>query len=274
MNDFQQLAALASEPLATVLNYIVYSFMIDNVILIMTGALAGRSFTELSESCHPLGFFDSIENLLVASDLQEIHRLVLVDSPISGYFTECLGHGSLDETRVEFIRNSVYKVYLEDFISSCNILQGKSKKFSSLLNLLYFEADRRVISISISSVDTEMSTSDKIRLFPKYGYLFPTGQMELASCTSLEKVKTVLAKYGSYCPYLSRFGAVEPGSFDKVLYDEEMFLSEEAFRCESGYAIFVAYVKLFEQELRNIMWISECLVQQQKLRIDEGLVYT
>mgnify|MGYP001135996370 CR=1 len=53
-----------------------------------------------------------------------------------------------------------------------------------------------------------------------------------------------------------------------------MFLSEEAFRCESGYAIFVAYVKLFEQELRNIMWISECLVQQQKLRIDEGLVYT
>ena len=40
--------------------------------------------------------------------------------------------------------------------------------------------------------------------------------MELASCTSLEKVKTVLAKYGSYCPYLSRFGAVEPGSFDKV----------------------------------------------------------
>jgi len=58
---------------------------------------------------------------------------VLVDSPISGYFTECLGHGSLDETRVEFIRNSVYKVYLEDFISSCNILQGKSKKFSSLL---------------------------------------------------------------------------------------------------------------------------------------------
>ena len=61
-----------------------------------------------------------------------------------------------------------------------------------------------------------MSTSDKIRLFPKCGYLFPIGQIELASCTSLEKIKTVLTKYGSYCPYLSRFGTVEPGSFDKV----------------------------------------------------------
>jgi hypothetical protein len=82
--------------------------------------------------------------------------------------------------------------------------------------MLNFEADRRVISISVSSVDTEMSTSDKIRLFPKHGYLFPGGQIELASCTSLEKIKSVLSKYGSNCPYLSRFGAVEPDTFDAV----------------------------------------------------------
>ena len=257
--------------------------MIDNVILIMTGALAGRSFTVLLSnlSCS-LTCVDTLVAGIVRKlpsawifwfnrepsrckrssvscsvcltffwrRFREIHRLVLVDSPISGYFTECLGHGSLDETRVEFIRNSVYKVkcllrclpfyihvdnrctwkisfpaatYFKENQKSFRVFWWVTELKCWLFdlttysqNLLYFEADRRVISISISSVDTEMSTSDKIRLFPKYGYLFPTGQMELASCTSLEKVKTVLAKYGSYCPYLSRFGAVEPGSFDKV----------------------------------------------------------
>jgi len=44
--------------------------MIDNVVLIMAGAVSGRSFAELSQNFHPLGLFDSIENLLVASDLK------------------------------------------------------------------------------------------------------------------------------------------------------------------------------------------------------------
>ena len=34
----------ASEPLATILDYIKYGFMIDNVVLIMAGAVSGRSF--------------------------------------------------------------------------------------------------------------------------------------------------------------------------------------------------------------------------------------
>ena len=34
----------ASEPLTTVFKYITYSFMIDNVVLIMAGAVQSRSF--------------------------------------------------------------------------------------------------------------------------------------------------------------------------------------------------------------------------------------
>lgn len=37
-------AQQASDPLMTVLQYIAHTYMIDNVILIMTGALHGRSF--------------------------------------------------------------------------------------------------------------------------------------------------------------------------------------------------------------------------------------
>ena len=35
----------ASEPLTTLLNYVTHRYMIDNVILIMTGSMRGRSFT-------------------------------------------------------------------------------------------------------------------------------------------------------------------------------------------------------------------------------------
>ena len=59
--------------------------MIDNVILLITGTLHERDTKELLERCHPLGMFDSIGALTVASTVQELYQTVLVDSPIGKF---------------------------------------------------------------------------------------------------------------------------------------------------------------------------------------------
>ena len=38
------------------------------------------------------------------------------------------------------------------------------------------------------------------------------------------------------------------------------------------YAVFYAYLKLREQEIRNLMWISECIAQGQRNRTQDGIV--
>ena len=42
---------------------------------------------------HPLGMFDSISTLAVASNMRELYRLVLVDTPLAPYFAESLTSG-------------------------------------------------------------------------------------------------------------------------------------------------------------------------------------
>ena len=49
---------------------------------------------ELLDKCHPLGMFDSISTLAVASNMRELYRLVLVDTPLAGYFSESLTAGT------------------------------------------------------------------------------------------------------------------------------------------------------------------------------------
>ena len=82
VSSFLYLRANANQPLAQFLDYITYSYMIDNVILLLTGTLHQRDTNELLDRCHPLGMFDSIGALCVATSVQELYHTVLVDSPI------------------------------------------------------------------------------------------------------------------------------------------------------------------------------------------------
>ena len=93
--------------------------MIDNVILLITGTLHERDTHELLERCHPLGVFDTMPALCVATNVTELYSTVLVDSPLAGYFMNCLSAQDLDEMNIEIIRNTLYKAYLEDFYHFC-----------------------------------------------------------------------------------------------------------------------------------------------------------
>ena len=53
----------------------------------------GLHAQELLDKCHPLGMFDSISTLAVASNMRELYRLVLVDTPLAPYFAESLTSG-------------------------------------------------------------------------------------------------------------------------------------------------------------------------------------
>ena len=58
--------------------------MIDNIILLITGTLHQRPLSELLPKCHPLGSFEQMEAIHVASTPAELYSAVLVDTPLGG----------------------------------------------------------------------------------------------------------------------------------------------------------------------------------------------
>eukprot|EP00884_Botryococcus_braunii_P018056 jgi/Botrbrau1/4934/Bobra.0122s0016.1 len=90
VDDWHNMRCNADEKLAKFMDYCTYGHMIDNVVLIVTGTLHERDVQELLDKCNPLGMFDSIATLAVASNMKELYRLVLVDTPLAPYFSESL----------------------------------------------------------------------------------------------------------------------------------------------------------------------------------------
>ena len=56
--------------------------MIDNIVLLITGSLHQRPLQELLPKCHPLGSFEQMEAIHIATTPAELYNAVLVDTPL------------------------------------------------------------------------------------------------------------------------------------------------------------------------------------------------
>jgi len=269
VKEFNHLRAQAAEPLATFLDYITYQYMIDNIVLLITGTLHERDITELLEKCHPLGMFTAMATLSVATNVSELYNNVLVDTPLAPYIQGCLSEEDLDEMNIEIIRNTLYKAYLEDFYHFCQYLGGDTAVV--MTEILQFEADRRAINITINSFGTELTKDDRQKLYPTFGLLHPEGTGRLGRAEDLEQVRSAMDFYPIYRNLFteSQGGIHSDKSLEDSFFEYEVKLNKLAFETGFTYAVFYSYVKLKEQEIRNIVWISECIQQGQQAKINQ-----
>ena len=110
-----------------------FSYMIDNVCLLINGTLNRRQLSELVPKCHPLGRFEQMEAVTIAQDRShfylvlmrplveriniwepiktpgELYNSILIDTPLSEFFSG-FSEADLDEMNIEIIRNTLFKV--------------------------------------------------------------------------------------------------------------------------------------------------------------------
>jgi len=274
VNDFRYLRSMSADPLSKFLDFITYGYMIDNIILLITGTLHERDTSELLQRCHPLGMFKTIATLGACRTVSDLYQSVLIDTPLGPYISNFVSEEHFGEENVEVIRNTLYRAYLRDFYNFCLYQGGATEEI--MKEILEFEADRRSITITINSFGTELSMDDRAKLFPDFGHLYPAGTAGLAKATDVEHVRDSVNFVSQYRRLFADFSGGSASSSDKSLEDTffeyEVQLNKLAFETQMGYGVFYAYFKLKEQEIRNIVWIAECIAQGQKAQIHQGLI--
>lgn len=213
----------------------------------------------------------------------DLYQTVLVDTPVGPYFAMFLQESSehqggdarhvLEEVEIEIIKSSLIKYWIEDFYHFVQKLGGETADIMG--ELLRVRADTNAINITLNSFGTPlnepaMRSSDRKRLYPAVGDLYPAGTTELADVSNEEELGRVLDLFPQYAAIwnIHANGAGDK-SIDDAFYERDVQTLELAFESQMHYGVFYAYAKLKEQEIRNLVWISECILQQQKEEIDK-----
>lgn len=260
--EFRYLQGQATGSIAKFMEYLTYGYMIDNVALLITGTLHERDTRELLERCHPLGWFETMPVLCVATNIEELYNSVLIETPLAPYFKGSLSHQDLDELNIEIVRNTLYKNYLEDFNRFVNEdpeIRGTPTS-EVMTEVLAFEADRRAINITLNSFGTELSKQERKKLYPEFGTLYPEGTLMLSRADDAEGVGLAVSGNSDYKAYFDQAGVGGSGpgnmsggtgsdgkSLEDMFYQKEMEISKLAFTRQFTHAVIYAWVKLREQ---------------------------
>lgn len=309
-DEFKFLNAQTNNPLTTFMDYIAREKMIDNVCMIIQGALNNKAPADLKDKVHPLGKFDAMsvfmsEAFNIQSGFDDVYRIFLVDTPIGPYFEEYLKEagrssdemaragvessqvgGILTKQDLELMKATLKKSWLEDFHQFCQSCGGTTAEVMG--HILKTEADFRVLLVTLNALNTDMSTESRLQdrnaLYPNFGYLYPEGTMMLRKAWNESTVRSALEPYGSYLKMfdeVKQFYETESAteksaasfeSLEDVIYRENVRMYEMAFEQQYHFGVFYAWVKLKEQEVRNIRWIANMVILNTKDHIDKTIV--
>eukprot|EP01053_Blabericola_migrator_P013578 Blabericola_migrator_1__13577@NODE_999_length_5741_cov_116_595523_g56_i2_p2_GENE_NODE_999_length_5741_cov_116_595523_g56_i2NODE_999_length_5741_cov_116_595523_g56_i2_p2_ORF_typecomplete_len479_score99_82vATPsynt_AC39/PF01992_16/2_1e96_NODE_999_length_5741_cov_116_595523_g56_i25441980 len=206
---------------------------------------------------------------------------------------------AFSELDLEVMRASLKKAWLEDFYAFCQELGGTTAEVMG--DILKKQADFLVISVTLNSLNAPMGganqLSDRNSLYPSFGYLYPAGTDAMRKAFNDSTIRAALDCYPQYLELYEQCrefyirenegaaGAMERDpvatrnvghaeeqvSLEDAVYKQEVKMYEFAYEQQMHYGVFYAWMKLKEQEIRNILWIADMILMQRKDQLSQVL---
>ncbi|MEN2495549.1 MAG: hypothetical protein MHMPM18_000157 [Marteilia pararefringens] len=285
--EFHRIINLSSGIVKRFMEYLNFPFMINNSLIIMYGIGNKTSNEELSQKIHPIGIFPELNSLKFAKNIDELINVHLRHTQLYPFFKECSQIPDIlnkfDADNLEIIRNLIEKNFLEQFYKFT--LDNEDLLGCGPRKMLEFEINSRILLLLLNCNSLKIDPKISFRLLPKSGSILSSQMLKkLSNTQDPAKILNTLNRNHFFKKILSRLDSFENNliqntmispdnnskhditidskfmsQIEKIIAEIEFEMYVRSFRNLNDAAKIPSYFKLKEIEIRNLIFILDCL---------------
>ena len=241
------------------ISFFIESYKIQNFFFLLSSKEYDSDLESSFQKIEPLGYFNELDTLKFCVDMDEVYLYCVKNTFLSNYCEPEMFAKSLGDNDFSVLSTEVRKRHIEKY--------AKTTK-TSFLKLLKLEGDKHNLDIVLSTLETDVDRHQKLRWMTNVTS-FPQPVCEaLARVTEAEELQMALGRVRGY---RTLYQELRDSDLETAFLRREIDAYLSAFEIFNDVTSLYAYLKLKEQEIRNILWVAECVVSGKRDILDEML---
>lgn len=253
--DFDHYHDVEDKGIRTILNYYMDFHKIQNFFYLLQCKLQDPSL-ERSFDKIEIGDFSALRTIKFSNDMDDVQRYCMENSFLKKFEQRVRFKKEFAANNFQVLQTLFFKFHIEEAYRSLN------DDMDHMREILRLEGDRQIIEVAANTLGSkEVVGCKRMELFPDVHSMDLRTRELLSHVEGLEDMKAILSTRYDFDTDISN-----------ALIRAELGKYRESFSMYGDLSCVYSYFRMKEQEIKNILWIAECIIQNRRDAMDHLFV--
>lgn len=249
--DFDHYKDVEDKEMRLILDYYINFHKIQNFFYLLQCKLQDPNLEKSFEKIE-IGDFSALRTIKFSKDMEDVQKYCIENSFLKKFEGKIKFEKEFADNNFQVLQTLFFKFHIEEtYKNLCDDMVHMGE-------ILKLEGDRQIIEITVNTLNSkELVGTERTSLFPEVCSMDLKTRGLLSHVDTYEDMKAILNTRYDFDTDIS-----------SILIKNELSKYYESFSLYGDLSCVYSYFKIKEQEIKNILWIAECIIQNRRNAMD------